>query len=174
MRRLLPIRFLSVLAAGAALTLLGCDGGLEFDNASLPAPSIAIGPAPAACSSAGAGTILFEIEDIRVSENFPGSVPANRLDVSGTVSGLGMGDSVEILLFPAGATCPLIGLATATHDGTTFTARVDYGDILFFRAVLVAHAGGLDDIECSGENDCLSTLAGTFSAVSASIEVERE
>lgn len=171
MKRLLPIRTLSLLAACAAVTLLGCDGGLDFDNASLPDPSIAIGPPPVTCSTAGSGTIGFEIQDITVTENFPGATPQNRMDVTGTVSGLAMGDELLILLLPYSSDCPLQAVATATTDGTTFSARIDFGEGVAFRAVLVSHSGLPEDITCTSESACLATAAGSFSAVSDSIEV---
>ena len=171
MRRLLPIRFLPALAACVALSLLGCDGGLDFENDSLPSPSIAIGPPPLACTSVGSGSILFEIQDVTVVENSPASTPQNRVSVSGSVSGLGMGDSLELLLLPFDFDCPILASATATVTGTDFTATVEFGERVAFRAALVAHAGVLEDVDCSVDSDCLSTAAGSFSAVSAMIEV---
>ncbi len=171
MRRLLPIRVLPVLAACVALSLLGCDGGLDFENDTFPAPSIAIGAPPVACSAVGSGTILFEIGDITVVENSPASLPQNRLTVSGTVSGLGMDDSLEVVVLPFDQDCPILASATATVTGTDFTATVEFGERVAFRAALVAHAGVLEDVDCSVDSDCLSTAAGSFSAVSAMIEV---
>jgi hypothetical protein len=172
MRLLQPTRFLPVLAACSLLTLLGCDGGLDFDNESLQAPSIAFGPSPASCSGVGTGTISIAIQDITVTQNFPGNAPQNRVDIAGTVSGLGMDDALEVLVLPAHSDCPIQSSATATSDGSTFSAIVDFGSLVSFRVVLVAHPGTLADIECSADSNCLSSLAGGFSAMSEAIGVE--
>ena len=106
-----------------------------------------------------------------ITENFRPTDPANRVDVEGTVSGIGDTEQVALLIYPADAACPIISAAAATVDGSSFTARGDFGDQREFRFVLVAHAGVLDDVSCDDASGCLSTAAGSFSAVSHAIEV---
>lgn len=171
MRVRFPSLVLSVLAAAAALSSLGCGGGLDFDNDSFPAPFVGLAESPATCQSAGSGQILFDLADVRVSENFRPTDPANRVDVSGTVSGIGDMDQLALIVYPAGALCPILSATAATVDGSNFTARGDFGDRDEFRFVLVAHSGVLDDLDCDDASGCFLTAAGSFTAVSHAIEV---
>ena len=166
-----PLHLLVPPALTAALALLGCGGGLDLDDDSLPAPSITLTAAPDTCSSAGGGQVHFALQDVLVSENFPARVPQNRVLIEGSLTGIAGTDQVAVLILPFSSDCPILATGVATVAGDEFSVLGDYGSRRAFRAVVVAHAGVAGDLSCDGGNGCLATAAGAFSAISQTVVV---
>lgn len=171
MSKRIRLHFLVPPALAAALALLGCGGGLDFDDDSLPAPSIGLGVAPDTCASSGGGQVHFALQDVLVSENFPARLPGNRVQIEGSLSGVADTDQVAVVILPLDSDCPIFSTGVATVVGTEFSVLGDYGSLRAFRAVVVAHAGVAGDLTCDGTSGCLATSAGSFSAISETVEV---
>jgi hypothetical protein len=174
MSRLL-LRPCTLAATLAAATLLSCSA--EVDDNPLDqslVPLITRTEAPATCAAAGGGaTVVLDDVGTQVVTNVPNLPPVNRLDLRGSVTGLGAGDNVVVALLSDDAECQLFGAATATLGaGGAFTAQLDIADRTLFRVVAIATSATAAQVGCDTANGCLSVSAGSISGVSEALRIE--
>lgn len=145
---------------GVAALAAGCKYGLKPDTSSFGTPGYSTGPAPATCPTAGRAAMLaIDQHDVTIEQGNSTQAPINRVDLTGTVSGLPAGDSIYVLMIPKDTNCSLISVTPAAVGTGTFTATVDMGTNLNFRLVAVATAAARTDLNCDATNDCIQ--AGT-------------
>jgi hypothetical protein len=164
------------LAAGllAAALTAACTGGLDTSVDELFPPAVLLTPAVTTCPAAGTGSMLAISPDrTTITTGNPSFTPVNRIDVVGTVAGLGAGVGVLVGLVPEQENCPVARIVAATLDGAGgFTARLDIQEMTRFRVIALATAAPSGGVTCPA--DCVDTGGVAVSGISESLLVRLE
>jgi hypothetical protein len=163
-------------ASSALLLLLGCTGGLDPSIEELRPPAIVpMAPIETCVAPGTAAVLVLSTTGTKVTLDEPTTIPINRIDVVGQVTGLPAGESVLVALVPDDTDCPVSSITVAAVGaGGDFTARLDVGMLRRFRVVAFASAATTGMIRCLSATDCLETTGPAISGISDALLVRIE